>query len=84
MLLGIICSGFNFYYFRKWVPFFVVFPAKLIFFVIFIGYMVLLIIYKWCTNFYDTSLAPSIITTLVDMWMHDGIVNLKTFDSADS
>ncbi|CAD8048874.1 unnamed protein product [Paramecium sonneborni] len=83
MLLGIICSGFNYFYFKKWINLFVIFPARLLFFTLFIGYMVTLIVLKWSTFYIDTSQAPSIITTLVDMWMHDGKVTLKTFESAD-
>ncbi|CAD8142220.1 unnamed protein product [Paramecium octaurelia] len=83
MLLGILCSGFNYIYFKKWINLSIIFPAKLLFFTLFIGYMVLLIIIKWSTFHLDTSQSPSIITTLVDMWMHDGQVTLKTFESAD-
>lgn len=31
------------------------------------GYMDFLIILKWITPFEDTSLAPSVITTMIDM-----------------
>lgn len=49
MLLGILCSGFNYLYFKKWINLFIIFPARLIFFTLFIGYMVMLIIIKWST-----------------------------------
>jgi V-type H+-transporting ATPase subunit a len=72
MLLGIIIFGVNSNYFSKWVDLLIVFPAKLIFFVTTIGYMVFLITLKWLTVWPDTSKAPSIINTLVSMWLHFG------------
>jgi hypothetical protein len=51
MLLGIICLGFNSLYFKKKINFYILFPAKLIFFCCFIGYMALLIVVKWLTKY---------------------------------
>jgi V-type H+-transporting ATPase subunit a len=72
MTLGILISGANAIYFGKWVELIIIFPAKLIFFVVTIGYMVLLIIIKWLTSWTDTSQAPSIINTIVSMWLEFG------------
>jgi len=39
------------------------------------GYMDLMIIIKWCTNYFGMeSKAPSIITTVVDMFLDKGKV----------
>lgn len=76
MSLGLCCMGLNCLYFKDWIGLLIIFPAKLLFFTSFIGYMVYLILLKWLSPWPDTALAPSIITTMVEMWMHNGSVSL--------
>ena len=72
MFLGITIFGANSLYFSNWVNLLIVFPVRLIFFVVTIGYLVLLVVIKWLTPWPDTSKAPSIINTLVSMWLSFG------------
>lgn len=83
MSLGLICMGLNSLYFKDWIGLFIVFPAKMIFFTLFIGYMVFLILVKWTTSWPDTATAPSIITTLVEMWMQ-GTVSLPMLQDKEA
>ena len=69
MTLGIIVFGINCKHYNDSVGFYLIFPSKLLFFISTIGYMVFLIVVKWFTYWEYSSKAPSIIGTLVSMWM---------------
>ena len=43
--------------------------------------MAIIIFIKWNTKFIDPAEAPSIISTLVDMWMHDGYVDQQLYSN---
>lgn len=75
MTLGIILKGVNSRYFYNSVDFFFEFIPQLILLTVTFGYMNLLIIIKWCTNYPDTSIAPSIISIMIDMMLGYGSVN---------
>lgn len=79
MTLGLLCLGLNSYNSKNLIDLIIVFPVKLIFFSFTIGYMALIIFIKWNTKFIDPAAAPSIISTMVDMWMHDGYVNQELY-----
>jgi V-type H+-transporting ATPase subunit a len=80
MSLGLICFGLNSLYFKDYVSLLISFPCKVLFFVLTIGYMVYLIIAKWLTSWPNSAVAPSVISTMVDMWMHQGKVVLPMAD----
>lgn len=75
--------GMNALYFKDWVTLLVIFPAKLLFFWLFIGYMCYLILLKWAIYWEDTAQAPSIITTMVEMWMQNGKTTLHMHGSPE-
>jgi V-type H+-transporting ATPase subunit a len=72
MTLGICLKGLNSRYFYKSLDFYFEFIPQLALLTVLFGYMNLLIIVKWCTAYPDTSLAPSIITTMIDMFLGMG------------
>ena len=67
MILGIFNKGFNSLYFKDFPGFFCEFIPQMIFMVSTFGYMVLLIIVKWLTDYQGRENdAPSIITTFIN------------------
>lgn len=81
MTLGLLCLGLNSYNSKNLIALFIVFPVKLCFFSLTIGYMAIIIFIKWNTKFMDPGAAPSIISTMVDMWMHDGYVDMQLYSN---
>lgn len=74
MSLGIFLKGINSRYFYKGLDYYFEFIPQLALLSVLFGYMNLLIIVKWCTTYTDTSQAPSIITTMIDMFLGMGAV----------
>ena len=66
MTVGICLKGLNCIYFNDVSKFLLVFVPELLFFMATFGYMVVLIITKWLTNFPDPETAPSIISTFIN------------------
>lgn len=67
MTFGIILKGFNALHFENSVDFYFEFIPQMLLMLCSFGYMDFLIILKWLTPFEDTNLAPSVITTMIDM-----------------
>lgn len=75
MSLGICIKGVNAAYNKNRLSFFNEFLPQIIMLLALFGYMDLMIIIKWCTNYFGMeSKAPSIITTVVDMFLDKGKV----------
>ncbi len=68
MTLGVFVKATNTLYFGKLMDFIFEFIPQLTFLLLLFGYMDFLIIYKWTVNWdANTSIAPSIITTMINM-----------------
>ena len=75
MILGLILKGFNAYFFNDPIDFFFEFIPQLVFMCLFFGYMCLMIYIKWGIDWSDDySKAPSVITTLLNMFLNGGSV----------
>lgn len=76
MSLGICMRGANAIYFRRWVDFFFEFLPMLLMMLALFGFMDLMIIMKWLTNWNETPemnmLSPSIITAMITMCIQVG------------
>jgi V-type H+-transporting ATPase subunit a len=70
MVLGLCLKGFNFYYFKEKIKILTVFLPQLVFFMSIFGYMIFLIVVKWCLQ---TEGSPGIVKTLIDMVMKKGL-----------
>ena len=77
MLLGIFLKGLNDNYFHNYNGIIFEFIPQFIFMTVLFGYMVVMIFIKWSTYFYDTSLAPSLITHLINIAIKGGSVENK-------
>lgn len=75
MSLGIVLKGINAIYRKDRLEFFFEFIPQLLMLTLLFGYMDLMIIVKWCTNYYGQEhLAPSIISMMVGMFLEGGKV----------
>lgn len=75
MSLGICMKAMNAVYFRNKLDFFFEFVPQIILMMVLFGYMDLLIICKWLTDFSGKeSMAPSVITTMIDMALSGGAI----------
>jgi V-type H+-transporting ATPase subunit a len=72
MTFGILLKGVNNIASGSAIDFFCEFLPQLLFMLATFGYMTFLIIIKWLTPFTNTSEAPSIITTLLNMGFQMG------------
>ena len=68
MTFGVLIKASNSLHFGKLIDFFFEFVPQIAFMLLLFGYMDFLIIYKWTIDYSaDTSIAPSIITTMINM-----------------
>ena len=76
MIFGIILKGVNDFHFGNWVALLFEFFPQLIFMGFLFGYMIVMIIIKWCTN-WDGRLeeAPSLISQMINIFIKKGSVN---------
>ncbi len=75
MSLGICMKAFNAYYQKSTMDFVFEFIPQIIMMLSLFGYMNLLIIIKWLTDYqYIESLAPSIITTMINIPLKGGMI----------
>ena len=75
MSLGVLMKALNSIYFNSKIDFFFEFVPQLILLVGLFGYMDLLIIVKWLTNYTGhESLAPSIINTMINIPLKGGLI----------
>lgn len=76
MCIGICLRGSNAIYFGKWIDFFFEFVPMLLMMLCLFGFMDLMIIMKWLTNWNATpemnALSPSIITAMITMCIQVG------------
>lgn len=71
MALGVLMKGLNSIYFGLPIDFFFEFIPQMVLLLAMFGFMDLLIITKWLTNFsaMDGANPPSIITMMIDMFL---------------
>jgi len=75
MSLGICMKAFNAVYFKNKIDFFFEFVPQIILITVLFGFMDLLIICKWLTDFTGKEhMAPSVITTMIDMALSGGAI----------
>lgn len=67
MTLGVFVKALNSIHFGKYIDFLFEFIPQLGFLILLFGYMDFLIVYKWLTYWENTNVAPSIITTMINM-----------------
>jgi len=73
MSLGIVLKGCNDLYFGRAVDFIFEFIPQLVMFLCLFGFMDLMVIVKWTTDYSDdTSKAPAIINAMLNMAMNGG------------
>jgi len=72
MLLGTLCKGLNALYFKNYLQFFFEMVTQVLLMVALFGFMDLMIIIKWTTNWADSATAPSVIQTLIVMFINMG------------
>lgn len=78
MVLGITLKGLNSLYFKSKMDFFFEFIPQFIFMNLLFGYMCVMIFIKWSTDWSDNlSNSPSIITTLMNLFLKMGSVDNK-------
>jgi len=79
MSLGICMKAFNATYFKNKLDFFFEFVPQIILMFVLFGYMDLMIICKWLTDFSGReSEAPSIITNMIGMALNGGAIDKGT------
>jgi len=86
MTLGLCLKMKNHINERDWISLFCEFIPQLVFLWSFFGYMCFIILYKWCVNWsLKERTPPSLITVLVSIVLHVGVVNDETqlFDSRE-
>ena len=74
MLIGIFLKSLNAIYNNEFLEYLFEFWPQMIMMSCWFGYMTLLIIVKWWSYFKDTSIAPSIVATMIDMFLKMGAV----------
>lgn len=68
-------KAFNAVYFKNKIDFFFEFVPQIILITVLFGFMDLLIICKWLTDFTGKEhMAPSVITTMIDMSLSGGAI----------
>ena len=73
MLLGVVIKGMNAAYFSRWAEFFFEFVPQLILMSSMFGYMDVLIVLKWLTDYTGIEgEAPSIIQLMIGMFLNGG------------
>lgn len=78
MIFGIILSGMNHIHLGNYIDFVFEFIPQLIFMCVLFGYMLVMIYYKWLTDWSgDPSKAPSIITIMINIFIKNGSVGDK-------
>ena len=76
MMLGIFMKGANCLHFKMWVDFWFEFIPQVIFLACLFGYMDLLIVLKWLTDYTGReNVAPSIIVQMINMFLNGGVID---------
>ncbi|KAK2539653.1 Atp6v0a4 [Columba guinea] len=70
MIFGVILSLFNHIYFKKYINIVLQFIPEMIFIISLFGYLVFMIIFKWCHfDVYSSQSAPSILIHFINMFL---------------
>ena len=72
MMFGLLIRLYNNYRLGKWVDFFTLTIPQLVFMGCTFVYMDFIIVYKWSREFEDSSRAPSIISTMIAIYVNMG------------
>ena len=76
MSLGVLMKAFNAVHFKRGVDFWAEFLPQIIFLWAIFGYMDVLIVRKWLTDYTGKEGdAPSIITFMINMFLRSGEIN---------
>jgi V-type H+-transporting ATPase subunit a len=75
MSLGIFMKATNALYFKEKLDFYFEFIPQILLLWSIFGYMITLIIVKWLTLYQDTSIAPSIIGYMIEMFLNFGSIS---------
>jgi len=76
MIFGILLSLSNHLYFGDWISVYWEFIPRMVFMLSTFGYMVFMILYKWCVNWQQASNpAPNLIQTMINMFLSPGSVD---------
>jgi V-type H+-transporting ATPase subunit a len=79
MTLGVLLKGSNALYFRHWIDFLFEFVPQLLILLAMFGFMDYLIIQKWLTDWQGReTYAPSVISTMIDMFLNGGKPSIQT------
>lgn len=82
MALGVFMKAFNAVYFKSYIDFFFEFVPQIILMLSLFGYMDLMIIIKWLTDYTNKeSLAPSIINTMINIPLKGAYIEGQPFIS---
>lgn len=85
MTLGVLLKGSNSIFFKRGADFIHEFVPQLILLICLFGYMDLLIVIKWLTDYSgDESNAPSIITTMIDIALNGAKITGRPFIVSDT
>lgn len=79
MTFGIVLSAFNHYHFKKYVSLINEFIPQMIFLQSIFGYLTFTIIYKWVNN-WDGRVAPSLLDTLIYMFLSPGKIKDQLYE----
>lgn len=75
MSLGVCMKAFNSVYNKNKLDFLLEFVPQIILLLVLFGYMDLMIICKWCTDFTNNeNAAPSVITMMIGMFLSGGAI----------
>lgn len=79
MALGVCMKAANSIYFKNKMDFFFEFVPQIILLLVLFGYMDLMIICKWCTDFTNRENdAPSVITMMIGIFLNGGAMENGT------
>lgn len=82
MCLGLLIKASNFKFFKSNIDYYYVFIPQLTLLLCLFGWMDLLIVMKWLTEWDDnTSKAPSIVGIMINMFLNFGAVDSESVDS---
>eukprot|EP00796_Vickermania_ingenoplastis_P013326 gene13327-9161_t len=80
MFVGLFLSLSNYLYHKQWVRIYYLFIPEFVFLLCTFGYMSVLIIIKWCTQWENTHLAPSLLEVMTNFFLQPGSVTEPLFD----
>lgn len=79
MIFGVMLGWTNAVFFKDKLSVFFETIPRLVFLSCTFGYMIIIIIVKWCMEWPNTSTAPNLITVMIDMFLSPGNITEDTF-----